>query len=329
VHLSSTDDDNPTSPPPRHTGTGHDHVDVNLVVRASDGIELSGTLARPPKSTSDAPAVLFLNGSGPLDRDSNFPGQALNVASTFADHLAGAGIASLRFDKRGVGASKGDFATTGLDLEISDAAVCFAALGSCDDVDADRVAIVGHSVGATIAMRLAADRTGVAAVVLLAGPAQPGIAVMDWQTERMASSLPGPDWLLPAYFRRRTLKDRAALLESRRHAIRPRPGALPAGWVQDFAAHDPSDDLGRIDCPVLAITGLKDLQVDPNDVARMATMVRGPFAGATPADLTHLLRHESGRGGLRSYTRQVRRPVDPELLERVTTWLATLLAPEC
>jgi hypothetical protein len=75
---------------------------------------------------------------------------------------------------------------------------------------------------------------------------------------------------------------------------------------------------------VLAITGQKDVQVDPDDVARMGKLIEADFAGRTPADLTHLLRTDTGPHGLARYSAQLKRPVDAVLLESVAAWTAGL-----
>ena len=104
---------------------------------ARDGTRLAGTL-----TPGAAPAALILSGSGPLDRDSNMKGQALNVGNALAEVLATRGLASLRYDKRGVGESGGEYLMTGFEQETDDAR---AALGV---LDSDRRVVIGHSVGA-------------------------------------------------------------------------------------------------------------------------------------------------------------------------------------
>ncbi len=65
-------------------------------------------------------------------------------------------------------------------------------------------------------------------------------------------------------------------------------------------AYDPARDLSAIRCPILAVTGRSDVQVDPDDVERMRALVTAPFEGETPAELTHILRRHTGRPGLDS-----------------------------
>jgi pimeloyl-ACP methyl ester carboxylesterase len=287
---------------------------------ADDGVRLVGTL-RVPEGDGPFPAALLLNGSGPLDRDSNMPGQALEVASALAEALAARGVASLRFDKRGVGESGGEYLTTGFDRETADAASALAAIRAGADVDRARVTVVGHSVGATLAMRLAARDNRVAGVVLLAGASSAGEEVMRLQSDRIAASLRGLQRLAAGRFLRRQAEVRDALRASDGDVLDVQ-GGLPARWFREYLAFDPSADLRAITCPVLAITGRKDLQVDPDDVERIGALVSGLFTGVTPDDLTHVLRAHAGRPSLASYRAQLRRPVDPALLETVASWVA-------
>jgi pimeloyl-ACP methyl ester carboxylesterase len=294
--------------------------ETDLRLTADDGVLLVGTLAAPDGEAADV-AALLLNGSGPLDRNSNMAGQALEVASALASALAVEGIASLRFDKRGVGESDGDYLTSGFDRETDDADAALSALLEASGKARSRLVVVGHSVGATIAMRLAA-RHDLAGVVLLAGAAVSGAEVMRIQSEAIARSLP---WLQRLVSGRRFLRRQAELRESLLGSegdVLDVEGGLPARWFREFMVYDPAQDLRAIRCPVLAVTGRKDLQVDAGDVERIGSLVAGPFTGSMPEDLTHLLRRDHGRPGLASYRRQLREPVDAALVEQVASWIA-------
>ena len=120
-------------------------------------VRLIGTLCQPDHD-GPYPAALLLSGSGPLDRDSNIPGQRLDVSKALAEGLAArAGVASLRYDKRGVGESGGDFVTATFSDETADASNALNVLRAIPETNG-RVAVIGHSVGATIAMRLAVEQ---------------------------------------------------------------------------------------------------------------------------------------------------------------------------
>ena len=230
----------------------------------------------------------------------------------------------LRYDKRGVGESTGSFLAAGLFEETGDARVALAALRS-DEGCNGRVAVIGHSVGATIAMRLARSTPPPEAYVLLAGAAISGAEVMEWQSHRIATTLPAPARWMASRIERRQANDRDRLLASTGDTILLDREEMPARWFREYMAYDPKSDLGAIAGPVLAITGSKDIQVDAGDVDRMRLLVTAPFVGETPDNLTHLLRSDEHRPGIRRYAAQLRGPVDPMLVERVATWTAATL----
>lgn len=120
-----------------------------------------------------APAVLIVAGSGPTDRDGNsamLPGRNDSL-KLLAEALARAGFASVRYDKRGIGASKAaakDESQLRFDTYVDDAAAWIAQMKA--DPRFASVAVIGHSEGALIGM-LAAERAGASAYVSLAGVA--------------------------------------------------------------------------------------------------------------------------------------------------------------
>ena len=120
--------------------------------------------------------------------------------------------------------------------------------------------------------------------------------------------------------------DRALLLASTSATVRVRRQELPAQWFREYMAYDPTDDLSAITGPVLAITGLADLQVDSADVAAIGRRVTGPFTGETPDHLTHLLRLDHHPPALRRYAAQLQGPVAPTLVDRVASWTSAQLS---
>jgi pimeloyl-ACP methyl ester carboxylesterase len=98
-----------------------------------------------------------------------------------------------------------------------------------------------------------------------------------------------------------------------------------AGTLRELLAHDPSADLANIRAPVLAITGGKDVQVDPAGLDEIRRLAPGEVEIHRIADLTHLRRRDPGHPSARSDPRQLRRPVDTDLLARVSDWLARRL----
>ena len=292
----------------------------------SAGARLIGTLATP--SAEPAPAALLISGSGPLDRDSNTKRLRIDVMRQVAEHLATVGIASFRYDKRGIGASSGDYHATGFWDNVADARSALTALRARPEVDADRIVVIGHSEGALIASELAADGE-VAGVVLLAGAAQTGEQVLRWQARRVAESLPGPARVVLKLLRKDVVamqdKRLTQLERSTDDVIRMQFVKVNAKWFREFLVHDAADTLRRIRTPVLAITGAKDIQVDPDDVARIEGLVAGPFRGRVVPELTHLLRTTTEPPSVKTYRRHAKRPVDAALLDTIGRWVTDLV----
>ncbi|WP_433870873.1 alpha/beta hydrolase family protein [Saccharopolyspora sp. CA-218241] len=286
--------------------------DIDMTVTATDGTPLAGTLTLPA-GAGPHPAVLLLHGSGPLDRDGNTRKLRVDLGPQLAAALAARGIATLRYDRRGVGATPGDPRATGFTDNREDAAAAVRALSARPEIRPGAVAVVGHSEGSLHAMALAA-RDDVRAVVLLAGYARAGEEAMRWQARSLLGTMPAPVRLL-----RRPL--RAA---GPRVLARIKRGGFPldSRWLRENLAHDSRDDLAAATAPVLAVTGAKDLQVDPADLDVMRRLVPDGAEVHCVPDLTHLLRRDTGRHTLRSYPRLLREPVDADLLSLVTTWLA-------
>lgn len=299
-------------------------METREVAFTADGVRLIGTV-RTPADGASAPATLLISGSGPINRDSDARRLPLGVMRAMADHLAARGVGSLRYDKRGVGASGGSYHSTGFVDNVVDARAALAALRSEPWVDPSRIFLVGHSEGALIAGEVARTDAAIAGVVLLAGSARSGREVLRWQGERVAETLPRPvRWLLRVLRQdlRRTQERRLAQLEaSTKDVVRMQFVRVNARWFREFMAYDPARALAAVPAPVLAVTGSKDLQVDPADIEVMRRVVMGPFTGEVATDLTHLLRREPGPASMRTYRRQARRPVDAGLLDVVGSWI--------
>ena len=289
----------------------------------SGGHTLAGTLTFPSTSAPVAGAVL-VSGSGPIDRDSNMKRAQIDVMRQVAEHLASQGIASLRYDKRGVGDSEGDYKATGFYENVEDARAAVAALRARPEIDAESVFIVGHSEGALIAVEVGGDAS-LAGAVLLAGTAQSGKEVLRWQAGQLAGSLPTPVKLIMKLLRQdlmTTQEKRFAQLEATTTDVtRIQLVKVNAKWFREFMAHDPADSLRRVAVPVLAITGSKDIQADPADITRLEDLIPTEFGGDVLDDVTHLLRSDDGPASTKTYKQQMKRPVDAELLRLVSSWI--------
>ena len=250
------------------------------------------------------------------------PEQKLDIANAFASALAARGVASLRYDKRGVGESGGDYLRTGFDEETSDAEAALAALRGAPGIDEERLTVIGHSAGATIAIRLA-SRNRVARgsrAPQRSGASGRGGHALAVRSHRRVDAWPGAAASGAAFWRAR-LRIRSLLLASDGDIVSVEGSELPARWLREFMAYDPARDLPAVRCPILAVTGSSDVQVDPDDVERMRALVTAPFRGRNAGKRSPISSGVTRVGPVSTRIRQqLSQPVDAGLLETVASW---------
>jgi len=294
--------------------------EIEVTAAADDGVALAGTLALPD-GPGPHPAVLILNGSGRLDRDANNRVARMELGRPLAAALAQQGIATLRLDRRGAGRTPGNWRATGFTDNRRDAFAALRALAARPEIRAEAIGVVGHSEGAAHAMALGADPQ-VRAVVLLAGFARVGEDLVRWQGRQVARDVPSP---LRPLLRRLANRSLGRIKASTTDVARVAGIPVNTRWMREIFAYDPRPDLANIKAPVLAITGDKDIQVDPAGLDVMRKLVPGEIEVNRVPDLTHLLRRDAGRPSARSYRKLLRQPVDAEVLARVAGWFAQKL----
>lgn len=290
---------------------------------------LVGDLVLPPWP-GPAPAVVFVEGSGPGGRDQR----------DWATRLAAAGFASLAYDKPGSGASTGDWTRQSLRDRAEETMAAVDAAGRHDRVRADAIALIGHSQGGWVAHLAPALGDTVAAVVAVAGP---GVGVLAQEEYRLTRMMPA------AGFDRVDVDRALALLHNRADAgaagdpeavyAAEAPwhdapwypmlaGTTPAeiAFVLRNLAYDPAGALAALPCPLLAIFGTDDLFV-PLDASVEAVAAAKPDAEIVVfPDADHNIRVYAGTGDPRvvdgRYRPGVRAPGFDEL---VVTWLRSRL----
>ena len=308
----------------------------------SGEVALAGTLTLPPDADGPVPAVLMLHGSGAVDRDENASSIQINAFNTIASSLVDDGIASLRYDKRGVGESGGSFSTASMTDLLSDARAAFEYLKARPEIDADRVYVLGHSEGAILAPMIAAN-SNVAGLLLINGAtvhsldwiileqtrlimAAQGMAQeqIDAEIERteafvqFVTSSEG-DW---ADFTLEEIQDRVPWMTEKQ--FEANKDAVSLQWYREHFAYDPSSTISEItDVPVLILQGQKDLQVPPGEGERYAEALREAGNDQVTLeqipDLNHLLRRHPEEPNM-SY-RHLDEPVDERVLAAIADWL--------
>ena len=320
----------------------------DVTIESAPGTVLAGTLVIPD-GKGPFPAVVFVTGSGPQDRDETLVGHRPFLV--IADYLARHGIASLRCDDRGYAKSTGSFDNaTSADFAVdAEAAVEF--LRHVDGVAADRVGILGHSEGGLIGPMVAARSKAVAFLVLMAGPGVPGDSISLLQSRLLAvaagvspaaadSSTANRRRLFEALAHSRDSSDAIARLaiakqeilagmpESQRAAAAARIDQnipqLMTPWFRFFMTYDPRPALRKVRVPVLAMGGSLDLLVPPEpNLAAIDTALKAgrnrDYRVVELAKLNHLF--QSATTGSPNEFPTIEETVSPATLELIATWI--------
>ncbi len=335
---------------PQEPKKPYPYVETEVAYKNDPGkVTLRGALTHLA-SDAPAPAVLLISGSGPQDRNESIMGHKPFLV--LADYLTRRGIVVLRVDDRGVGGSSGDtMASTTADM-ASDALAGVAFLKSRKEVNPKQIGLVGHSEGGLVAAVAASSRDDVAFIVMLAGSAVTGEEIIYRQAELVARAQGADDATVAATRRMQerivqAIKESADPAEAEKRVRQVADEALKdtAGndqkdgtnaalegqlklglspWFRYFLTYDPRPALGKVKCPVLALNGEKDLQVDPRQnlpviEAALKEGGNGDFEVRELKGLNHLFQH-CQTGSPTEYGK-IDETISPETLELVGDWI--------
>ena len=259
-----------------------------LLIPAGDGDRVLGATLTLPAGKGPFPAVMLIAGSGPNDRDETVFGHKPFLV--IADHLTRQGFAVLRYDKRGVGKSTGNFSTATIEDFANDARAVVNYLKQQEEIDPDRIGLLGHSEGGLVSAMLAAGNRDIAFAVLMAAPGTTGMEiVLDQNQISLTHQGVEPETIEELQKLNRetfgmllewkgTEEDRTALRDQlsrfwnklpllvrmkveKEAFLRSQFNAMTMPGYLSFLRADPSLYLKEVTCPLLALNGEKDTQV--------------------------------------------------------------------
>lgn len=283
----------------------YESTDISFIGGA-EGVRIAGTLAYPigHKAGEQVPVVLMVTGSGPQNRDEELYGH--KPFAVLADWLARNGVASLRYDDRGVGDSTGDFNTATTSDLAADAKAGLAYLKGLGQFS--HVGVLGHSEGGGIAFMLGCDNAP-DFIISLAGPAGRIDELMQAQLNGLARVQGAPQDIV------HSAQEAAAYLLQ----------ADPRPWTKEFVTLDFTPYVSGTKCPVLALGGENDLNVPPsvNNIPLEAGLAHNPKATIKVyPGLNHLFQHAPK--GTTALATSIDETISEEVLRDITAWIQSL-----
>lgn len=289
----------------------------------------NGTLTLPENYSKNTPVVLMVTGSGQQNRDEELFSH--KPFAVIADALARQGIASLRYDDRGWGDKSVNFADFTTDDFRQDAAAALPLLRK----RFNKVGILGHSEGGTIAMMLAAEGKA-DFIVSLAGMAISGKETLIMQNRQAMSAIGLPKETVDSYCNSisKALDEIASGKKASEINIDDVPVALKpvtikalqqadTPYIRHFLTVDVGKLLPKIKCPVLALNGTKDTQVDCDaNTTRIEKGLTNCKHSIKKIDgVNHLFQHCNT--GIVTEYQQIEETIAPEVLQEVAKWIKT------
>lgn len=236
------------------------YVQTGIILQTKTG-EIFGTLTTP-KKFKKIPIALIISGSGPTDRDGNNPTMTNNSLKTLAIELSKNGIASLRYDKRGVGESKNSFKNES-DLlftdYIKDAEEWISLLKK--DGRFSKVTVIGHSEGSLIGMLASSNAEK---FISIAGGGRSADKVLKEQLSAQTDQIKNLCFpIIDSLKSGQLVKNVDPILNALfRASVQP--------YMISWFKFDPEVEIGKLRIPILIIQGTNDIQIPVEDAKRLA-----------------------------------------------------------
>lgn len=330
--------------------------DVELLI-AANNVQIGGTLTLPNENKVDS-LVIFSSGSGPQDRDETLDG--FKVFKVIAEYLALQGIASFRYDDRGVGESSGIFQTATRQDHAKDLKGIINFFNTSEIYPFKDFILFGHSQGAILSANVAVNSSDIKSVVLMGAPSVPLIDIVLYQVRHeydsssisrhlIEAEVSAHNRLMTAIKNNQNIAQ--ALKEFERTTVAVMSHQLANEGVEDqkiremaknktrefeivyalpsltsYLYHDTAMDYSRLNIPVLSLFAGKDLQVtiaQNKDRMENALLVSGaPYQFVTFDDANHYF--QKAKSGKRDEYGTLDKRFVSGFLETITAWILEL-----
>lgn len=327
-------------------------VEEITFTNTKEKIKLSATLTLP-KGKEKHPAVILIAGSGPNDRDETVFGH--KPFWVLADYFTRQGIAVLRYDKRGVGESEGEYFLATTHDFAEDVEAAFNYLKGRKEIDPTNIGLIGHSEGGVIAPIVAAENNDLKFIVLMAGLGVNGTELVLQQHHHafdktltkeekekinpilidIYSNVSNWTEYAGSEQERNLLKEELSMLwqnlapeiqgEVQKEAfIKKTTANIISPWFRHFLKINPSEYLEKLSLPILAINGENDTQVayqsNLSGIERALKKANNKdYTIKSYPHLNHLFQ-ESSTGEIGEYG-EIEQTISPEVLSDIATWI--------
>lgn len=308
-------------------------IEKKVIVNST--FDLAATIAVPENKNKKIAAVVLISGTGTIDRDGNMPKFSANIYKALSDFFAGEGFVTIRYDKRGIGESKGVYNETGFNDLVDDVIANVNYLENLDYVDKDKIILCGHSEGSMIAT-ITSTRHKVAGMILIAGAGislRSALNYQNWIALQEIKAMTGlKGWILRKLVNERNyLKNVNALFDkccrTDKDVIRIMGKKMSAKYIREhnnLSDEKMMDIITNARCPILAVTGEKDVQVNPLDIDKIEQLKLSHVTCSIVPEMDHSLKRCVGERTIlnikKQYASEFSQPIHEDLLKAIREW---------
>ncbi len=328
---------------------------IDVTFTGFEGVLLAGTLTLPD-GNGPFPAVICVHGSGNVDRNENPDHKSMlesyeklkaegkptpdelpepyqwNIFKDVAAALAGAGIACLRYDKRGTGQSGGSNKIRPLTALLYDVRAGISLLCDQPQIDGKRLGVFGHSEGGYIGPMICAGDPSIKALCFMGGPATNLLDILHHQVCVMTGLSnekkieAGLD--LQRDFEAEWQQFVADIRAGKEWGLMPMSQQVHLQWWREHYYHDPVETIQRVKCPIMVLQGEKDYQVPAHEAEllgqALAAVHHPDYEIHVFPDLNHIMFATKGVSDGTEYG-DPRGHLDAEVLGNIVRWYMTRL----
>ena len=314
----------------------YDEKDISII-NPEQGITLAGTFTFPKNKIARA-AIILISGSGAQDRDETIFGHKPYLV--LADYLTRKGFAVLRYDDRGIGGSTGSLSNSTIEDLSTDMIAAVKYLKTSENFDKCNIGLIGHSEGGWIASLVATKIPDISFLILLATPGISGLEIVCDQIANLNSAMElKEDVVRQNVALQRSIleivkneKDDKIATEKLTDLVPENKQAqiktLISVKYRSMISFDPKSVLKRVKCPVLALNGEKDIQVNSSKNLKAISVALEEGGNTTYLTqeiplVNHLL--QTANTGLISEYAKIEETISHHVLELIGDWIQTRL----
>ena len=307
--------------PPSYADTAN--VVTEDVTFGTHGWELPGTLYLP-KQGDKVPGIVLVHGSGPQNRDESIGPN--KIFKDIALGLVANGIAVLTYDKRTFAHGSKMTTLEGLTIDdeaVDDAVSAVKTLAGTPRIDNSKLYLLGHSLGGTMAPRIAEIASELKGIIIMAGTARPTEDLILDQMRYLDSV--ESDHGNPGAIDLQTIEQQVRLVKSAQLDSATRtvdlPLNIPASWWLSLRSYQPDRVASAINKPVLILQGMRDYQVTKHDLMLWEYSLgrNKNVTIKTYPNLNHLFFAGEGQSIPSEYNKPGH--VDPQVITDIATWI--------